>query len=135
MCVDALLVAHTLVSFACTQVVVILMFLIVLAISAVGVSQLKQEFRREWFLPQDSYVQEHYAVSRAEFSQLGISVSVYIANVEDPFESRAALGSAITVLQDSSFIDRSLPFTDWYSDFELYMQVSEGGWLSVDCLC
>ena len=60
------------------QGVVVVAFIALAVVSGFGAAQIKQEFRREWFLPGDSYLQEFYAVQRDHFSDVGVPVSVYV---------------------------------------------------------
>jgi len=96
-----------------------------LGIAGGGASQLvdiKQNFRREWFIPSDSYLQDWYSINKEEFSHLGAPVEVYIQSM-DPHAaaSRSLFQATKAMLAANKHINSQFPVSDWYSDFDTYM--------------
>eukprot|EP01138_Halocafeteria_seosinensis_P014420 gb/GECG01014721.1/.p1 GENE.gb/GECG01014721.1/~~gb/GECG01014721.1/.p1 ORF type:complete len:934 (+),score=112.98 gb/GECG01014721.1/:1-2802(+) len=105
------------------RVVVLLAFSGLVAFSAVGIaSQLKVEFRQEWFLPAGSYLKRFFEVENTYFAESGPQVEVYMRDV-NTFEDRQFLSSVPGTVSRNRFVEeKGLVF--WYSQFLRDVNVS-----------
>lgn len=98
------------------RVVVLVLFFAWAAVSAWGFSQLEIEFRQEWFIPGDSFLQEYYSVDREAFPHVGVPVGVYAKNF-DPALKRDFLRGIGEELDENRYIDQVAPRSDWFAAF------------------
>ena len=103
-----------------TKVLVLLSFAGLAAGCVVSALNITEEFRREWFLPTDSYLWESIEVSDNHFSSFGAPVGIYATDVS-LHAKRAALKQAAGVLASNSFTEPSVPITDWPAAFATYL--------------
>lgn len=102
------------------KAVVLVAFLALAIVSVFGAINIKQEFRQEWFLPGDSYLQDFYAVRNDYYTDVGVPVAAYVGNV-NPAEKRAALLALGPALTSNKWVDDNVPAQDWVKSFKDYL--------------
>jgi len=98
------------------RIIVLVAFAAWAGVSAWGFSQLEIEFRQEWFLPGDSFLQEYYEVNREAFPHVGVPVGVYAKDFE-PADSRGFLHGIQGVLDNNKYVDDVAPRNSWFEAF------------------
>uniref|UniRef100_A0A7S1G6N4 SSD domain-containing protein n=1 Tax=Bicosoecida sp. CB-2014 TaxID=1486930 RepID=A0A7S1G6N4_9STRA len=106
------------------RVAVLIGFAAWAGVSVYGFSQLTIEFRREWFLPGDSFLQEYYSVNRQYFSHVGTPVAVYAKDFE-PADERGFLNNIETTLEGNRYIDDVMPTRNWFAAFKAHLAASD----------
>ena len=86
------------------------------AAGAFGCSQMKQDFKLEWFIPSDSYVNNFFTLNEEYFST-GTKVDVHTKGI-DYYASRAQLDGLHTYLKGSKYVDQDEGIGDWYEEFK-----------------
>lgn len=81
---------------------------------------IKQNFRREWFIPSDSYLQDYYTLTYKQFSHIGAPVALYVKDA-DPFEKQQLFKDMYTSLEANPHISKGLNVSSWYHEFDQYM--------------
>lgn len=99
------------------KVVVVLVFAGFLGAATVGLLDMKQNFRREWFIPGDSYLQEYYEIGTKYYGGTGLPVSAYALDV-NAYEKQNLLRDMGASLRSSSQINSAIPVTDWFAALE-----------------
>ena len=102
------------------KVVVILAFAGLAVVSLLGALDIKQEFRREWFLPSDSYLQDFYALERQQFSDSGVPMAAYVPDV-DVYSTRTGFAALGPALLADTWIDNTVGVQDWPAAFKTYL--------------
>lgn len=90
------------------------------AVGCAGLGMIYKDFKLEWFIPDDSYVQDFVALND-EYFKSGKGFAIYTPQV-DYFASRSKM-VALTAYLDSGcpFLDRSSGNTmDWHKSFSAY---------------
>ena len=106
------------------QIIVGVVFAALLVVSAIGVSNLKQEFREEWFLPEDSYLQESFVIRERYFSGSGFPVWAYVQNVH-PVRHPALFPALEQSFRGNKYINtQTAPLLSWYSALQTFLQES-----------
>jgi predicted RND superfamily exporter protein len=103
-----------------TKIAAMVVLLGLLAMAGYGGSLIEQDFRIEWFIPGDSYLQNDYAIHREHFSSQGVPVTVYAVNV-DPYKNQDLFRSLSTVVTTSDHINPKVPVRSWFTAFEAYL--------------
>merc|ERR1711871_644567 len=90
-------------------------FGIVTLIGLIGIANIYQDFRLEWFIPADSYVQD-YIVANEKYSSVGTRFSIYTPDV-DYFAKQAEMKALSSYLATTPYVDRSQGVSDWHGSF------------------
>jgi predicted RND superfamily exporter protein len=93
-------------------------FGIVTLLGVIGAANIYQDFRLEWFIPADSYVQDYIAANE-EYSSVGTRFSVYTPDVSY-FDKQAELQALSSYLTSTPLIDHTQGVTDWHASFMTY---------------
>jgi len=84
-------------------------------IGIIGVANIYQDFRLEWFIPADSYVQD-YIIANEKYSSVGSRFSIYTPDV-DYFAKQAEMKALSSYLATTPYVDRSQGVSDWHGSF------------------
>lgn len=84
-------------------------------VGLIGISNIYQDFRLEWFIPAESYVQD-YIVANEKYSSVGTRFSIYTPDV-DYFAKQAEMQALSSYIQTTPFVDRSQGISDWHGSF------------------
>ena len=107
------------------QVGVGVAFAALIAVAAVGVANLEQEFREEWFVPEDSYLQETFAIRDEYFPSNGFPVWAYARNFH-PVDYPDLLGGLADALRNNEYINtETAPILSWNDAFQEFLSASE----------
>jgi len=99
-------------------VVTMIIFLAMLATGIVGTTQLKADFKLEWFAPDDSYVNMFSSWNDQYFAS-GSKFSVYTQDI-DYFANQAKMVELHTYLTTSQYMDKVEPIKDFHHAFLNY---------------
>ncbi len=106
------------------QIAVGIFFAGLLAVASVGVANLKQEFREEWFLPEDSYLQQSFVIRDRYFSGSGFPVWAYVQDVH-PARHPALFPAIEQSFRGNKYINTdTAPLLSWYSALQTFLQQS-----------
>ncbi len=84
-------------------------------IGVIGITNIYQDFRLEWFIPADSYVQDYIAANE-KYSSVGTRFSIYTPDV-DYFAKQAEMKALSSYLATTPYVDRNQGVTDWHGSF------------------
>ena len=84
-------------------------------VGLIGISNIYQDFRLEWFIPADSYVQDYIAANE-KYSSVGTRFSIYTPDV-DYFSKQAEMQALSSYIQTTPLVDRSQGVSDWHGSF------------------
>ena len=95
------------------QIIVILIAIGMLSFSIYGATQLEQDFKLEWFIPDTSYLQEYYAY-RDEYFRQGTPVWIYSKDI-NYLENKDNLLQANSILSNAEYLEGTV--FDWHEPF------------------
>ena len=99
-------------------------FITLLILSILGCLYIPVDFKIEWFIPSDSYVNEFYVLNDKHF-KTGIGINVYTkggAGAEgDYYTKQDELLALNAYVRSTPYIDNSQAVTDWYQTFLEYV--------------
>eukprot|EP00929_Paragymnodinium_shiwhaense_P030468 TRINITY_DN17267_c0_g1_i2.p1 TRINITY_DN17267_c0_g1~~TRINITY_DN17267_c0_g1_i2.p1 ORF type:complete len:1128 (+),score=278.62 TRINITY_DN17267_c0_g1_i2:231-3386(+) len=98
--------------------VVLAVFGVVAVAGIAGCALIEQDFKLEWFIPDDSYVQNFMQMSADQF-QKGESMSVY-TRLFDHFEYQAQLLEIADYVDTGRYIDQDEDRTIWVHEFRTW---------------
>lgn len=113
------------------KAVVLLVFVGLAAAGVYGTTQIETEFRQEWFLPGDSFLQDYYAVQREFFSDNGVPVGIYAKDIE-PAAERQFLVDLREAVDNNRYIDAQVPVRDWFEAFTAYESAADKDVMAID---
>jgi predicted RND superfamily exporter protein len=97
------------------QIIVLVLFLALAIVGIIGCTQLYKDFKLEWFIPDDSYVNEFFQLNREHFSS-GTPVSVNIKSTPGHFESQTNLRELYAYLSTAKYT-KDGDSGSWYKEF------------------
>jgi len=101
-------------------------FFLILVLSILGCMWIPVNFKLEWFIPDDSYVNEFYQMNDQYFDQ-SLGINVYTRDI-DYYAQQQGMIDLNEYLQGdnaSPYIDQSEAVTDWYQTFLEYCKTTE----------
>ena len=116
------------------KAVTITIFFGIFIAGIVGSTLIIQDFKLEWFVPDDSYLNVFFKWNDEYFAS-GTPVSIYGRDDIDYFESQDNLIAMKKYLNNSALVDQSKDISDWYGAF---METSNNNdaeranWLTAD---
>ena len=116
------------------KIVTIVIFLGIFVAGIVGSTLIIQDFKLEWFVPDDSYLNTFFKWNDKYFAS-GTPVSIYGRNDIDYFASQSKLIKMKKYLNNSKLVDQSKDISDWYGAFMETANNNEqqrGTWLTSD---
>ena len=100
------------------KVLVLVLSFAFLAVSGWGLSNLRQEFRAVWFLPQNSYLFKFFMKQEEFFPSAGETGVIYFSNMS-LYKELPQIEKMVQSLEDSEYIGE---VTSWYSDYKQYFE-------------
>lgn len=97
-------------------------FATIFALGIVGAVRQYPEFKVEWFIPADSYVQKFFTLNDAYFAQ-GTPFAVYTVH-GDYYEQQAGMLKLSTYVNTTKYIDHDEDISDWSLAFRTYAKDS-----------
>ncbi|KAG8458685.1 hypothetical protein KFE25_005281 [Diacronema lutheri] len=114
------------------KALVLAVFAAIFAIGATGASRIYADFRLEWFIPDNSYVQSFFTLNDALFAQ-GTPFSVYTVE-GDYFAQQRGFKSLSAFLNSTKYVDQNEDVSDWSAAFLTYAKETDSSWLDRDGL-
>merc|ERR1711871_860296 len=96
--------------------IVLLLFLGLCAFGSVGVSKIYKDFKLEWFVPDNSYVNVFYKYNDEMFAS-GSPCTVYVEG-KNMFKVQQEIHELGEYLNTSKYFDKDAGYTDWYEKFQ-----------------
>nr|XP_002739466.1 PREDICTED: protein patched homolog 1-like [Saccoglossus kowalevskii] len=107
------------------KICVIVVALGLLAVNIWGTINLKQQFKFEWFLPEDSFIVSYINTADKYFPSSGVLANVYAVNV-NYYTEFEAMDNIYSELKDDPYVlDSSVD--SWYNDFRNWMVITKAG--------
>eukprot|EP00928_Gymnodinium_smaydae_P058826 TRINITY_DN4203_c0_g2_i3.p1 TRINITY_DN4203_c0_g2~~TRINITY_DN4203_c0_g2_i3.p1 ORF type:complete len:388 (+),score=80.37 TRINITY_DN4203_c0_g2_i3:363-1526(+) len=75
-----------------------------------------KDFKLEWFIPDDTYVNEFFNINREYFAS-GPQISVNMRDTPDTFSSQKNLRELFDYLNTSEYVNSEVDVTSWYESF------------------
>ena len=91
-------------------------FAVLFGLGVGGCTKMYKDFKLEWFIPSDSYVNNFFTLNEEYFST-GTKVDVHTKGI-DYYASRAQLDGLHTYLKGSKYVDQAEGVTSWYEEFK-----------------
>merc|ERR1711871_1510102 len=113
--------------------VTLLIFSGILVAGAIGCTLIIQDFKLEWFVPDDSYLNTFFKWNDKYFAS-GTPVSIY-GRDEDYFAQQDKLVEMKKYLNNSKLVDQSKDISDWYGTFMTTSRnnvAQRDNWLTTD---
>jgi Niemann-Pick C1 protein len=98
-------------------------FLVLLVLSILGCIWIPVDFKLEWFIPDDSYVNQFYKLNDAHFNT-GTGMNIYTKE-GDYYAKQDQLLALNTYVRSTEYIDHTQPVTDWYQTFLEYIATTD----------
>jgi predicted RND superfamily exporter protein len=97
------------------KITTFVVFLSMLIVGIVGAFQIKQDFKLEWFVPDDSYLNTFFKWN-SEFFATGTPITIYVKDI-DYFSSQGTLIELKNLMTSSKLVDHPKGYSDWYGSF------------------
>lgn len=98
------------------RVLTILIFIGITAVGAFGITGIYKDFKLEWFIPDDSYVNLYFKDNEKYFGA-GTPFSVYVGKI-DYFENKDNMDKLSNFMNVTQYVDQDASVTDWWGDFK-----------------
>merc|ERR1711871_605183 len=115
------------------KIVTIVIFFGILVAGIIGSTLIIQDFKLEWFVPDDSYLNTFFKWNDKYFAS-GTPVSIYGRN-DDYFAQQDKLVEMKKYLNNSKLVDQSKDISDWYGTFMTTSRnnvAQRDNWLTTD---
>jgi len=97
------------------KIVTLVVFLSLMVVGIIGSTQIKQDFKLEWFVPDDSYLNTFFKWN-SEYFATGTPITIYIKDI-DYFKHQDKLISVKKYMKESELVDAAKGYSDWYGSF------------------
>merc|ERR1711871_529561 len=97
------------------KVVTLVIFTIFLGVGITGAMLIQQDFKLEWFVPDDSYLNTMFKWNE-EYFKSGTPVTIFVKEM-DYFQAQPKLLEIRRYLNTSDVVDPDKEISDWYSSF------------------
>merc|ERR1711871_1720588 len=94
----------------------LVIFLSIMVVGIIGSTQIYQDFKLEWFVPDDSYLNTFFKWNTQYFAS-GTPVSIYGRDDIDYFANQDKLIEMKLYMNSSKLIDQGKSISDWYGEF------------------
>jgi len=101
------------------RIVTILLFLVLAGLGIAGSTLIYKDFKLEWFIPDDSYVNEFFTTNSENFAS-GTKISVNMRSAPDAFEAQSHLHELYSYLNTAEVINKDAGISSWYEDFMVW---------------
>lgn len=105
------------------QIVTVTLFLALGIVGVIGIFNIQQDFKLEWFLPDDSYVVTFIQDNDQHFAS-GPPFTIYTTKM-DYFAQQSSMIDLHSFLNSSSYIDQVLGITDWHHSYLVWAEGNE----------
>lgn len=96
----------------------VVVFVAMAAAGIAGCTMIKQDFKLEWFVPGDSYVQDFFKISEEQYAS-GTRMAIYSRDI-DHFSMQKELAQAANYMQTSKYVDKDQDIMSWIEQFQTY---------------
>jgi len=93
--------------------IAIVFWLAVLGAGIAGMTGIYKDFKIEWFVPDDSYIQNFFSVNEKYF-ETGQPCSVYVKNI-DYFAAKDDFAKLNVYITTSKYVDQKQSINNWYA--------------------
>ena len=97
------------------KIVTMIIFFVILCVGIAGAMLIKQDFKLEWFVPDDSYLNTMFKWNE-EYFRSGTPVTIFVKEM-DYFKAQPKLLEIRRYLNTSDVVDPDKEISDWYSAF------------------
>lgn len=98
------------------RIVTLALFAGLAAVGIYGATMIYKDFKLEWFIPDDSYVNQFFALNQEHFAT-GTPVTVNIRDQPEHFAQQAELHELYQYLKTTKYTDHDVGATSWYEVF------------------
>lgn len=100
------------------KVLTILIFAGITAAGALGITKIYKDFKLEWFIPDDSYVNVYFQDNEKYFGA-GTPFSIYMGKV-DYFKNMDNMQELTEKINKTKYVDQDASITNWWEGFRDY---------------
>ena len=97
------------------RVITLSLFLVVAVLGVVGATQIYKDFKLEWFIPDESYVNEFFDAND-QYSDTGTRVSIYTKD-QDYFAIQNDMQALSEYVTSTTYVDSTDQIGDWHAGF------------------